>query len=41
MNYEKPEIKEVAPAIQGVQTLAEDMGGFDTEPSDATYQSDE
>ena len=41
MKYEKPEVVELASAIETVQGLGKGMGGFDTEPSDAAYQSDE
>jgi hypothetical protein len=41
MKYEKPEIVDLASAIEAVQNIGKDGVSLDTELSDPTYQSDE
>jgi len=41
MKYEKPEIVDLASAIEAVQNIGKDGLSVDTELSDPAYQSDE
>jgi hypothetical protein len=41
MKYEKPEIVDLASAIEAVQFIGKDGVSTDSEPSDPAYQSDE
>ena len=41
MKYEKPEVVELACAIQAVQNITKNGPIFDTEPTDVAYETDE
>ena len=41
MKYEKPEILLLEPALRAIQNSVKMGPDFDTQPSDATYKSDE
>jgi hypothetical protein len=41
MKYEKPEILQQEPAVRVIQNSVKMGPDFDTQPSDATYRSDE